>query len=90
MQQKRTKQEQKVLNALGEIIKSLRESKNISLNIFAFENDLQKSLISRTENGKSEIKFISLCKIAQGLDIKTSQLMKNLEDKLGESFSFNT
>lgn len=85
MQQK----EQKIFQKLGEIVKNLREKKQISLNIFSFENDIQKSLVSRIENGKNEPRLISLWKIAEGLNIKLSALIKILEQELGEDFTLS-
>ncbi len=77
---------EKLFNATGIAIKKLRQAKGLSLNIFAFENDLQKSLISRLENGQNEAKLSSIWKIAQGLGIKPSELIKEIEVHLPKDF----
>lgn len=78
---------EKLFKATGVAIKKLRQEKGLSLNIFAFENDLQKSLISRLENGHNEAKLSSIWKIAQGLGIKPSDLLKAIEAELPDKFS---
>lgn len=82
-----SEQTEKLFKATGIAIKKLRQEKGLSLNIFAFENDLQKSLISRLENGQNEAKLSSLWKIAQGLGVKPSDLIKAIEEELPEKFS---
>ncbi|MFA7658079.1 MAG: helix-turn-helix transcriptional regulator [Candidatus Gastranaerophilaceae bacterium] len=89
MQQINKENEKNIIIALGKITKELREKRNLSLNIFSFENDLQKSLVSRIENGKNEPKLISLWKISEGLEIKLSELIGLLEENLGEDFKLN-
>lgn len=88
MQQKTSKKEKLVLEIVGKTIKEQREKQNLSLNIFAFENNLQKSLLSRIENGKNEIKILSLWKIAKGLNMPLSKLIEIIEQKLGNNFNF--
>lgn len=76
-----------LLNALSATIKELRQEKGLSLNIFAYENDLQKSLISRLENAKNEPAFLSIWKVAEAFGIKPSDFIKRIESKLPEKFS---
>lgn len=59
----------------GNKLKSLREEKDISLNMLAFENDLNKSTLSRIENGKVDPKLSTLEKIAKSLDIPIKDLL---------------
>lgn len=65
---------------LSRYLKSLRESKNISLNSFAFKNFIVPSTLSRIENNKLEIKISVLEKIAKGYDKTPSELLKDFED----------
>jgi len=81
--------EREIFEKLGKIVKKLREQRRISLNIFSFENDIQKSLVSRIENGCNEPKLISLWKIAEGLNIKLSAIIQMLENELGEDFTLS-
>jgi len=79
----------KLFKATGLVIKKLRKEKGLSLNIFAYENDLQKSLISRLENGLNEPKFSSLWKIAEALNIKPSDFVRQIEIELSEDFKIS-
>lgn len=63
---------------LGKIIKELRLKKNKSLNIFAFENDIQKGLLSKLENGEVDFKFSTLLRVSKALEIEPSELLKYL------------
>lgn len=75
-----------LFEATGNVIKRLRLKTGLSVNIFAFENDLQKSMISRLENGKNEPKLASLWKIAEALGIKPSDFIKEIEAELPDGF----
>ncbi|KKP40330.1 MAG: Helix-turn-helix domain protein [Candidatus Peregrinibacteria bacterium GW2011_GWC2_33_13] len=60
----------------GEHLKKLREAKGTSLNMLAYENDLNKSTLSRIENGLVDPKLSTLYKIANSLEISLDELMK--------------
>ncbi|MFA6989123.1 MAG: helix-turn-helix transcriptional regulator [Candidatus Gastranaerophilaceae bacterium] len=81
MQRKAQKNKQ-LFEITGSILKSLREQQGKSLNLFSYENDLQKSMVSRLENGKNEPKLLSLWRISEALDIKMSEIFKYIEDEL--------
>lgn len=83
------KKGKELFKATGLAIKKLRQEKGLSLNIFSFENDLQKSLISRLENGQNEPKMLSLWKIAEALDIKMSDFIKEVEKQLPQGFTLS-
>jgi len=77
-----------IIKALGEIIREIRRGKREeSLNLFAYSYDLNPSNLSRIENGQIEPKVTTLWKIAEALDIPLSELIRNLENKLGDGFS---
>lgn len=69
-------QDCKICEKFGKHLKKLREEKGISLNMLAYENDLNKSTLSRIENGLVDPKLSTLHKIAQGLEISLDKLMK--------------
>lgn len=77
----------KLYEATGLVIKKLRQNAGLSVNLFAFENDLQKSLISRLENGLNEPKLSSLWKIAEAFGIKPSELIQHIENELHDNFT---
>ena len=75
-------------NVMGKTIRKLREEKtNLSCNKLANEFDIGNGNLNRIENGVVDCKFITLWKIAEALGMKPSELVKILEDKLGENFS---
>ncbi len=70
--------ESSVKKKLGSYLKSLRESKGISLNIFAYENDLTTATVSRIENGLVDTKLTTLIKYARGLEIPLENIIVQL------------
>lgn len=71
---------------LGEIIREKREEKNISINKLANEYGLNDSNLGKIERALIECKFVTLWKIAEALDMKLSELIKEIEDRVGEDF----
>lgn len=80
------KKHEELFRATGVVIKRLRQEKGLSVNILAFENDLQKSLISRLENGQNEPKLSSLWKLAEALGLKPSDFIKEVENEMPAGF----
>ena len=76
----------KLQKTLAEIIKKLRNKKSITQ--LANEIDLSKSVWFNLEKGERDIQFSTFWRIAEGLDIKPSDLVKEIENQLGEDFSF--
>jgi len=72
---------------LGEVCKDFRKKTGMSCNNFEEAFDFSKGNINRIENGVVDCKFITLWKVAEALGMKPSELVKILEDKLGENFS---
>lgn len=70
--------EKKLTKLLGHYLKLLREEKGISLNIFAYENDLTTATVSRIENGLVDTKFSTLVKYAKGLEIPLENILSKL------------
>lgn len=71
--------EKQIIKLLGIYLKSLRESQNKSLNIFAYENDMTTATVSRVENGLVDSKFSTLIKYAKGLEIPLETILMNLD-----------
>lgn len=85
--QRRSKKSLHITLKFGELVRKLRNKKGVSCQKLAFEYDIDKSNLNRTENGKIDCKLTSLFKIAQALDLKPSELLKLLEEELGKDFS---
>ena len=68
---------------LGKFIKKKRLENNISLNSFAFENDIDPAILSRIENLKQNVKLNILEKIAQGFKVTPAQFLTEFENDDG-------
>jgi len=75
-----------ILKALSKVVIARRKQLDKSQRMLAFEYGLHKSLINRIENATSEIKILSLFKIAKTLGIKTSELLSEVEKELPKNF----
>lgn len=79
--------ERKFCILTGEAIKLLRiELTGKSSRLFAYENDIPKSTLSRVERGENEAQLITLKKIAEGFGFSLSELFKRIEEKLPNDF----
>lgn len=87
MQHKENKKAELIFRLLAHELKAEREKQKKSLRILAYEFDIQKSLISRLENGINEPKLISIWTLCEALNIKPSELHKRVEDNLPDEFS---
>ena len=67
---------------LGTYIKNKRKSMNISLNSFAFSNDIDPAIMSRIENLKQNIKLNVLEKIARGFNQTPAQFLTEFENSI--------
>lgn len=74
-----------IMKILGENIQRLRGDK--SQFILSSENDISCSIISTVERGLKDPQFTTLFKIAEALNIKTSELVKLVENELPKNFS---
>lgn len=68
-------------------MKQERESQKKSIRLLADEFDIQKSLISRLENGINEPKLISIWTLCEALNLKPSELLRRVEENLPSEFS---
>lgn len=76
-----------IYKTLGEVIRYERIKQNKSQRILADEFDIEKSLISRLENGVNEPKIVSLWSICDALGITMDYLFKQVREKLPADFS---
>jgi transcriptional regulator with XRE-family HTH domain len=66
------------LQVLGRRIRTTREKQGVSLNRFAYENDFTKSGLSKLETGQSDPRATTIKKIAAGLNVSFSELVRGL------------
>ena len=64
---------------LGVFIKQKRSELDISLNQFAFSNDIDPAILSRIENLKQGVKVNILEKIARGFDKTPAEFLAEFE-----------
>ena len=64
---------------LGTYIKQKRSELNVSLNQFAFSNDIDPAILSRIENLKQGVKVNILEKIARGFDKTPAEFLAEFE-----------
>ncbi len=55
--------------------------------MFAYENDIPRSTLSRIEQVQSECGIVALKKIANGLNWSVAELFAHIEENLGEDFN---
>ncbi len=65
---------------LGKYIRIKREAMKVSLNEFAFANDIDPAILSRIETQKQNIKLNVLEKIAQGFDKTPAEFLTEFEE----------
>lgn len=75
-----------LLKTTGKLIKKYRGNKSISL--LSNEIELSKSIWSEVEKGNKDLQLTTLWRIAEGLNIKPSELLKEIENTLDNNFSF--
>ena len=72
---------------LGKTIKDLREKETgLSGNKFANEYELGNGNLSRIENAVTDCKVITAWRIAEALGLKLSDLIKRVENSVGNDF----
>lgn len=76
-----------LIKVFGEILREKRETQiKKSLTLLAYEYDLDSGNLCRIENGKTEAKLTMMWRIAQAWEIPLSELIKEVEDRLGKDF----
>ncbi len=87
MQHANSKKSTAIFKAIAKVLKDERLKQDKSIRLLAYEYDIQKSLISRLENGVNEPKIISLWTICEALGIPLSELIRRVEKELPEDFA---
>ena len=72
----------KVSIAFGKVLRELRLNKGLSQEQLGFEADLRRTYVSILELGQQQPSLTTLLKLANALNIKASQLMALLEEKM--------
>ncbi len=72
----------KISIAFGKVLRELRLNKGLSQEQLGFEADLRRTYVSILELGQQQPSLTTLLKLANALNIKASQLMALLEEKM--------
>ena len=67
----------------GDILRRLRVERKLSQEDLAFHSGLSRTYIAYLESGKYKPTLESLIKLAQGLEMKPSEIIRELERELG-------
>ncbi len=76
---------QELLKAISKVIKDNRKT---SISRICNEIELSKSIWSELEKGRKDIQLTTFWRIAEAYDIKPSNLLKQIEETVGDNFSF--
>ena len=71
-----------VISVFGQVLRTLREGKNLSQEKLAEYCDLDRTYISMLERGLRQPTISTIFKIADALDILPSELVKKVEMEL--------
>ncbi len=75
-----------LIKEFGLQVKKKREKLKKSQRMLAFEYDLDSGNLSRIETGMIDPKLTMLWRISEALGVKLSQLIKLLENEIGDDF----
>ena len=79
--------EKEYCKMFGAALRSLRiEFTKKSLCMFAYENDVPRSTLSRIEMGTNEAQLVTLKKIAEGLGWSLAKLFSEIEKRMPSDF----
>ena len=70
------------------IARVLKNNRTKSITKSSDEIGMGKSIWADLENGIKDPQLSTVWRIAEGLDMKPHELIKKIEDELGEDFSF--
>ena len=80
---------ERFLNSLRSLIETHRKKLNKTIYLISAESSIPRSTWRDIEIGlRQDINLSTFCKIAEGLEMKPYELLKELCEKLGEDFSF--
>ena len=80
MQASKLKNNKQICKILGSVVQELKKEKKKS--ILAYESDLPRSVVYAILDGKKDPQLTTFCRLASGLDMKPSELMKVIEEKI--------
>ena len=82
------KKKKELLEIIGKVVRSERKKKNIGINRFSYEYDIGNGLVSRLENGATDVQISTLWKISNAFGLEFSSFISLIEKELPEGFNF--
>ena len=76
-----------IIQIFSQVLRELRTSKGISQERLAEYCDLDRTYISLLERGLRQPSLSTIFKIAESLDMPASEIIKTVEDRIGEKKS---
>lgn len=86
MQASKAEINKKICEILGEVVKELKGKKRKSL--LAYESDLPRSVVHYILDGKKDPQLTTFWRLALGLDLRPSELLKMIEEKFDWDFLY--
>ncbi len=86
MQVSKAEINKKICKLLGEVVNELKDKKRKS--ILAYESDLPRSVVHYILDGKKDPQLTTFWRLALGLGMRPSELLKMLEDRLDYRWDF--
>lgn len=83
MQEKKTI----ISQTIGKIVKEYRQKQHKSISLISDEIGMTKSMWADLEKGIKDPQLTTVIRIAEALNVKSSEIIIKLEDELGENFS---
>ncbi len=80
MQELKLKKNKEICKLLGTVVKELSGEKKKS--ILAYESDLPRSVLYYILDGKKDPQLTTFWRLALGLDMRPSELLRILEDRI--------
>ena len=84
MQASKEEINRKICKILGELVNEIRGKKRKTT--LAYEADLPRSVIHYITEGIKDPQLTTFIRLAIGLNLRPSELLKLIEDKLGDEF----
>ena len=86
MQVFKTKKNEQICKLLGEVVQELNVKKKKS--ILAYESDLPRSVVHYILEGRKDPQLTTFWRLALGLGMRPSELLKIMEDRLEGGWDF--
>lgn len=83
MQEKKTI----ISQTIGKIVKEYRQKQHKSISLISDEIGMTKSMWADLEKGIKDPQLTTVIRIAEALNVKSSEIILKLENELGENFS---